>query len=61
MGFLGFVGSLSYISSMDLCGNSRFGGLYGFNCSVRSEGSLVSIGLMGSVGCVGAIMGYGFL
>ena len=55
------MGSLSCISSMDLFGNCRFGGLYGFNCSVRSEGSLVSIGLMGSVGCVGAIMGYGFL
>ena len=45
---------------MDLCGFSRFGGFYDFNCSVSSEGSLVSMALMGSVGCEGSLIGYGF-
>ena len=44
------MGSMSYISSMGLCGLSRLGGFYacyGFNYSVSfmgSEGSLVSMG-----------------
>ena len=45
--FVGFVGSMSYISSMGLCGFSRFGRFFGLNCfvsSMGSESSLVSMG-----------------